>query len=81
MMTMKEQLEQYLIEKSVAIDRTNKQFIAKLPLTHDPDETLMPNKNETRIRLKKVLQKTYTKRISILDIVHDYDIFYYIEHI
>ena len=57
MMTMKEQLEQYLIEKSVAIDRTNKQFIAKLPLTHDPDETLMPNKNETRIRLKKVLQK------------------------
>ena len=56
-MTMKEQLEQYLIEKSVAIDRNNKQFIAKLPLTHNPDETLLPNKNETRIRLKKVLQK------------------------
>ena len=56
-MTMKEQLEQYLIEKSVSIDRTNKQFIAKLPLTHDPNETLLPNKNETKVRLKKVLQR------------------------
>ena len=56
-MTMKEQLEQYLIEKSVFIDRTNKQFIAKLPLTHDPSETLLPNKNETKVRLRKVLQR------------------------
>ena len=56
-MSMKEQLEQYLIEKSVSINRRDKHFIAKLPLINDPKDSLTPNRNETRIRLKKVLQK------------------------
>ena len=56
-MTMKEQLEEYLIEKSVQIDRNNKHFVAKLPLIQDPEEALLPNITETRTRLKKVLQK------------------------
>ena len=56
-MTMKEHLENYLIEKSVKIDREKKHFVATLPLTHDEDEMLTGNKGEAKNRLKRVLHK------------------------
>ena len=55
--SMKEQLESYLIEKSVTINHKDKYFLAKLPLIYNPEETLETNYNETKIRLKKVLQR------------------------
>ena len=55
--SMKEHLEEYLIEKSVNIDRERKCFIAALPLTHDPGDTLGDNTIETKARHKRVLQK------------------------
>ena len=55
--SMKEQLESYLIEKSVTINRKDKYFLAKLPLIYNPEETLETNYNETKTRLKKVLQR------------------------
>lgn len=56
-MSMREHLENYLIEKSVKIDRTQKCFTASLPLTHDPDEMLISNERESQVRHRKVLQK------------------------
>ena len=55
--SMKEHLEEYLIEKSVNIDRKRKCFIAALPLTQEPSQSLGDNTTQTKIRHKRVLQK------------------------
>ena len=57
--SIKEEVEQHLIDSSITVDLNNKQIIARLPFIDDPSKKLAPNKS--------IALKIYNQQIKKLD--------------
>ena len=59
--SIKEHQEEFLIKRSVFINKDKKCFVANLPFLGDPSRLLQDNENEAKLRLSKILRRIKDK--------------------
>ena len=68
-MSIKEEVEQDLIEKSVTLDVKNRKTVARLPVLHDPKLMLSPNRGKALKVFGQQLKKMNKNEKDKLDVV------------
>lgn len=67
--SIREEVEQNLIEESVTIDLARKETVAYLPFVEDPNVKLAPNKNKAMLILSKQMNKLNKNETDKKDVV------------
>ena len=67
--SIREEIEQDLINKSVIVDEANRVTVASLPFTHDPNARLTPNRHKALKVLRQQVKKLNKSPKDRLDVV------------